>query len=107
MENDNFIWISKGGGSVTQSIEVTESDSKSITWGTALSTNIQTDIAGFIIGGGIGADYTGSHTWSNYSSTVCSGTVAGIPADAVDLGYDSNGVSVNGRISSIMRSVSF
>ena len=60
MENDNFIWISKGGGSVTQSIEVTESDSKSITWGTALSTNIQTDIAGYIIGGGIGADYTGS-----------------------------------------------
>ena len=88
VENDNFIWISKGGGSVTQSIEVTESDSKSITWGTALSTNIQTDIAGFIIGGGIGADYTGSHTWSNYSSTVCSGTVAGIPADAVDLGYE-------------------
>ena len=33
VEMTMFIWISKGGGSVTQSIEVTESDSKSTNMG--------------------------------------------------------------------------
>ena len=88
IDSGNFIWVSKGGGSVTQSIEKSTSKSSSITWGAGISTTIKSDIGGVIIGGSVGADYEGSHTWSNYSGTSCSGSVAGIPRDAIGLGYD-------------------
>ncbi len=88
IDSGNFIWVSKGGGSVTQSIETQTSHSSSITWGAGISTTMKSDIGGVIIGASIGADYEGSHTWSNYSGTSCSGTVAGIPRDAIGLGYD-------------------
>ena len=88
VDSGNFIYVSKGGGSVTQSIETTTTKSSSITWGAGISTTIQSDIGGVIIGGSVGADYEGSHTWSDYSGTSCSGTVAGIPNEAIGLGYD-------------------
>lgn len=88
VDNGNFIYVSKGGGTVTQSIETSESSSKAITWGAGISTSLVTDGAGVKIGFAASADYTGSHAWTDYSSTVCSGTVAGIPNESVSLGYD-------------------
>ncbi len=88
VDNSNFIYVSKGGGTVTQSIETSESSSKAITWGAGISTSLVSDGAGVKIGFAASADYTGSHAWTDYSSTVCSGTVAGIPNESVSLGYD-------------------
>lgn len=88
VDNGNFIYVSKGGGTVTQSIETSESSSKAITWGAGISTSLVTDGAGAKIGFSASADYTGSHAWTDYSSTVCAGTVAGIPKESASLGYD-------------------
>lgn len=86
--NDGFIYVSKGGGTVTQSIEESTSSSSSVTWGAGVSATLQSDIGGVIVGGSMSADYTGSHTTSEYTSTSYSGTIAGMPDEATDLGYD-------------------
>ncbi len=88
VDTGDFIYVSKGGGTVTQSIETSMSSSKAITWGAGISTTVVNDGAGVKIGGSASVDYTGSHAWTNYSSTLCSGTVAGIPNQSVSLGYD-------------------
>ena len=80
MDDSSYIWVSKGGGTITQTIETTESSSSSVTWGAGVETELVTKTAGGVkVGAGVSAEYTGSYTTMNYKSTFIAGTVCGLP----------------------------
>lgn len=80
MSDSDYIWVSKGGGSVTQSIEEMSSSASSVTWGAGITTTMVGNAGGVKAGASAGVEYTGSYTTMNCSSTYIAGTVAGMPS---------------------------
>lgn len=85
-DNNNFVYVTEGG-TVTESITKSTSSSKGMTWGTGLSGEEKLTVFGFVFGCSSSYEYNGSYSWTDYSETSCSGTVAGLPIGAPDLGY--------------------
>lgn len=86
-DNSNFVNVTEGG-TVTEAITKSTSSSKGMTWGTALDFEEKINFMGAIFGCSTSYEYNGSYAWTDYSETSCSGTVAGLPSGAPNLGYD-------------------
>ena len=80
-DQSGFMHVPQGGGTITQSITESHAESNAINWGVGYDASMTVEAVGVKVGYGVGADYEGSHAWTNYNSTTCAGTVSGLPED--------------------------
>jgi hypothetical protein len=79
---NNWLSAVPGGGSITQSIDISSSTSHGVTWGVDMNWTEKIAVGGAKMGLTQAVSYEGGYAWISTSGSSFSGTVANMPRAA-------------------------